>query len=415
MPEDLLSTEPAGIASDAESGSAAELGADLEFDHWSSKIAYSPWDVWSRMRSQCPVARTETHGGYYVLTRYDDVFAAALNPGLFSSDGDGLGVAVPPQPIRPLYPLELDPPQHTAYRALLNPRLNPRAVAEMEPWVRAIVQEMVAQLPVTGVFDVAERFTLPMPKRVAYHVLGFPEDIREEVSLRIDQVSTNVGDRNGEAGPRLLELLTAAIAARRAGERQDDLLDAVIFGQVGGVPLDDAQVMAMLILLLFGGLGTTSAALACMFLWLGDHPDDRARLHDHPELHDRAVDEFIRWASPVAHLGRTVVTDTEMHCCPMAAGSRVVLAYGSANRDETQFDRPDEVIVDRHPNRHVAFGVGPHRCVGSHLARLQMKVTLQELLAGMLPFRVHDHGQIRWVHGETRLIDRLLLEVGYAK
>ena len=205
------------------------------------------------------------------------------------------------------------------------------------------------------------------------------------------------------------------IAGRRAGQRQDDLLDAVVFGQVDGAPLDDAQVMAMLILLLFGGLGTTSAALACMFQWLADHPDDRARLHDHPELHDHAVDEFIRWASPVAHLGRTVTTDTQLHGCPMAAGSRVVLAYGSANRDETQFDRPDQVIVDRHPNRHVAFGVGPHRCVGSHLARLQMKVALQELLVGMPPFRVHDHGQIRWVRGETRLMDRLLLEVGYAR
>jgi cytochrome P450 len=414
MAEDLLSAEAAAAAGPDADG-AIEPGADLEFDHWSSKIAYSPWDIWSRMRAQCPVARTDSHGGYYVLTRYDDVFAAALNPGQFSSDGDGLGVAVPPQPIRPLYPLELDPPQHTAYRALLNPRLNPRAVSAMEPWVRAIAREMIAELPVTGVFDVAEKFTLPMPKRVAYQVLGFPADIRDEVSLRIDQVSTNIGDRNGEAGPRLLALLTGVIAGRRAGQRQDDLLDAVVFGQVDGSPLDDAQVLAMLILLLFGGLGTTSAALACMFQWLADHPDDRARLRDHPELHDHAVDEFIRWASPVAHLGRTVTADTQLHGCPMAAGSRVVLAYGSANRDETQFDRPDQVIVDRHPNRHVAFGVGPHRCVGSHLARLQMKVALQELLVGMPPFRVHDHGQIRWVRGETRLMDRLLLEVGYVR
>jgi cytochrome P450 len=154
MAEDLLSAEaPAAAGPDADG--AIEPGADLEFDHWSSKIAYSPWDIWSRMREQCPVARTDSHGGYYVLTRYDDVFAAALNPGQFSSDGDGLGVAVPPQPIRPLYPLELDPPQHTAYRALLNPRLNPRAVAAMEPWVRSIAREMIAKLPVTGVFDVA--------------------------------------------------------------------------------------------------------------------------------------------------------------------------------------------------------------------------------------------------------------------
>jgi cytochrome P450 len=387
----------------------------FEFDHWSSKMAYSPWDVWSRMRHECPVAWTPSHGGYYVLSRYEDVCAAALDPGTFSSDGNGAGVAVPPQEIRPLYPIELDPPLHTAYRSILNPWLNPHAVAAMEPWVRDLVREHIATFPASGSFDIAEAFTLLVPRMVAFRVLGFPPEDTAEIAALVDQVSTSIDDRQGEAGPRLFAKLSDTVTSRLRNPRQDDLLDAVVFGEIDGVRLDSTQVMAVLILLLFGGLGTTSAALGGMILWLADHPEDRDRLRDHPELFDTAVDEFVRWSTPVAHLGRTAMNDVDVRGCPIPAGARVVLAYGSANRDETHFERPDEVILDRHPNRHAGFGIGRHRCVGSHLARLQMRVALDELLRALPEFHVADHGEIRWVKGETRMICNLPLSVSRAE
>jgi cytochrome P450 len=206
-------------------------------------------------------------------------------------------------------------------------------------------------------------------------------------------------------------VLSSILAERRAQPRRDDLLDTVVCGEVDGVPVDEKQSFAMLILLLMGGLSTTSDALGMMIEWLADHPEDVKRLREHPELHNLAVDEFVRYSSPVAHIGRTVMSDTEVEGCPLPKGSRVLLSFGSANRDDRIFHRPDEVLIDRQPNKHVGFGIGPHRCIGSHLARLQIKVALEELLAAMPPFHVYDHGQTHWVGSESRMIDRLILAV----
>jgi cytochrome P450 len=401
------------IKDTAELGGSAGTpqGADMHFDHWSSKMAYSPYDVWARMRNECPVAHTDAHEGFYVLTRYADVFAAALATGTFSSDGDGLGVAIPPQELRPLYPIDLDPPYHTKYRHMLNPFFSMRTVATMENSIRELARDLISAFPESGTFDVAAAFTLPLPRRVGFQMLSFPEDRTAEVSQLVEAVMSNVAERQGAAAPRLFEVLSTILAERRAQPRRDDLLDTVVFGEIDGVPVDEKQSFSMLVLLLMGGLATTSAALGMMIEWLADHPEDVVRLRDRPELHNLAVDEFVRYSSPVAHIGRTVMADTEIEGCPVPQGSRLLLSFGSANRDDRVFPRPDEVLVDRHPNKHVGFGIGPHRCIGSHLAKLQIKVALQELLAAMPPFRVHDHGQTHWVGSESRMIDRLILEV----
>jgi cytochrome P450 len=400
------------MTSTAEDAVATSSGIEIEFDHWSSKMAFSPHDVWTRLRNACPVARTDKHGGFFVLSRYDDVFAAALRPEVFSSDGDGLGVAIPPQELRPLYPIDLDPPHHTKYRQLLNPFFSMRSVATLEPWIRGMARELIADFPGSGSFDIAAAFTLPLPRRVGFKTLSFPEDRIERVSELVEAVMSNVVERQGAAAPQLFELLAGILAERKQSGRSDDLLDTVVFGDIDGQPVDDRQSFAMLILLLMGGLSTTSSTLAAMVQWLGDHPEDVARLRRQPELHDLAVDEFVRYSSPVAHIGRTVMQDdVEVQGCPLPKGSRVLLGFGSANRDERAFDRADEVIVDRQPNRHAGFGVGPHRCIGSHVAKLQIKVAMQELLDALPPFRV-DHSQTHWTGGESRMIDRLVVTVG---
>jgi cytochrome P450 len=378
------------ITDAAELGSRAGTppGADMHFDHWSSKMAYSPYDVWARMRNECPVAHTDAHDGFYVLTRYADVFAAALATETFSSDGDGLGVAIPPQELRPLYPIDLDPPDHTKYRHMLNPFFSMRTVATMEDSIRELAREQISAFPVSGVFDIAAAFTLPLPKRVGFRMLSFPADRTAEVSELIEAVMSNVAERQGAAAPRLFEVLSTILAERRAQPRRDDLLDTVVFGEIDGVPVDEKQSFSMLVLLLMGGLGTTSAALAMMIEWLADHPEDVRRLRDHPELHNLAVDEFVRYSSPVAHIGRTAMADTEMEGCPVPRGSRLLLSFGSANRDDRVFPRPDEVLVDRHPNKHVGFGIGPHRCIGSHLARREMVIAMEEFLGAIPAFHL---------------------------
>jgi cytochrome P450 len=392
--------------------SDARPGAEIEFDHWTSKMAYSPYDIWARLRNEYPVAWTPRHGGYYVLSQYDDVFAAALDTETFSSDGDGLGVAIPPQELRPLYPIDLDPPEHTKYRQLLNPFFNMRVVATMSDQIRAIARELIAAFPAEGPFDIAAQFTLPLPRRVGFAMLSFPDDLVDEVSVLVEAVMSDVEDRQGEAAPKLFGILTNLLAQRKIGPRHDDLFDTVVFGEIDGVAVDDRQSFAMLVLLLMGGLATTSAALATMVEWLADHPEDRRRLREHPELHNLAVDEFVRYSSPVANIGRTVMRDAEVHGCPIPKGSRVLLSFGSANRDEQAFDRPDEVLVDRQPNRHTGFGIGPHRCIGSHLAKLQIKVALEELLSTVPDLYVHDYGQTHWVGSESRMMDRLIVAQG---
>ncbi|GAF47632.1 cytochrome P450 [Rhodococcus wratislaviensis] len=392
-----------------EHAAARGVGGELDFDHWSSKITYDPYDAWARMRNECPVAHTPRHGGFFVLTRYDDVFTAALDPEIFSSDGDGTGVAIPPQEMS-LYPIDADPPLHTGYRQLLNPFLSMRQVAKMEDWIRSLARRLIADFPKSGSFDIAAAFTLTMPRRVGFHMLNFPEHLHDEVADSVSAVMDDVHDRQGDGAAKLFTLLSGILAERRAEGRRDDLLDTVVFGEIDGKPVDEQQSFSMLVLLLMGGLSTTSAALASMIQWLGDHPEDLERLRADPDIHKYAVDEFVRWSSPVAHIGRTTMRDTEIDGCPIPKGSRVLLGFGSANRDTGEFDRPDEVIVDRQPNRHAGFGVGPHRCIGSHLAKLQIKIALEELLAAMPPFRI-DHSQTHWKGGETRLMDRLVVAI----
>ena len=303
---------------------------------------------WARLRNECPVARTEKHGGFFVLSRYADVFAAALDTDTFSSDGDGLGVAIPPQDVRPFYPIDLDPPYLRGTGKMLNLQFfNMRTVATMENSIRELARELIAAFPESGVFDVAAAFTLPLPRRVGFRMLSFPEDRTAEISELVEAVMSNVAERQGAAAPRLFE------DARRDPR---------------GTPLPAPSRW-------------TCSTPWCSAKWTGcpltrsrrlrdAHPaahgrafhherrswdDDRVagrsprgtvrRLREHPELHNLAVDEFVRYSSPVAHIGRTVMTDTEVEGCPLPKGSRVLLGFGSANRDERTFQRADEVLI----------------------------------------------------------------------
>jgi cytochrome P450 len=158
----------------------------------------------------------------------------------------------------------------------------------------------------------------------------------------------------------------------------------------------------MLLLLTFGGLHTTGATLAGAIVWLADHPEDRARLTAEPELMTSAVEEFVRYVSPVTHMTRTAAKDVELGGCPIYKGERVMFGIGSANHDESVFQDPDVVVLDRHPNHHLGFGAGPHRCVGSHVGKLGVRVGLQEFLANFHDFEVTDHHLLRYSGGEGR-------------
>jgi cytochrome P450 len=185
-------------------------------------------------------------------------------------------------------------------------------------------------------------------------------------------------------------------------------MSVLLEAEIDGRPLDDNEVLFSMTLLLLGGLDTTTSAIALALAHLADYPEDRARLLADPELLDTAVEEFVRVATPVQGLGRTVTKDTTLAGCPMAAGDRVFLLWASGNRDPQAFDRPDEVVLDRHPNHHLGFGAGPHRCVGSHAGKLMVKIALSELLPWLGDYGTA--GELGWVGGETRGIRNLLVQ-----
>ena len=225
-------------------------------------------------------------------------------------------------------------------------------------------------------------------------MIGFPDDDRPDLARWIDDITRLRGiddEKVGEAAigvmTRVIERLDERAAVNPAGTTSSSvLLDA----EIDGRPLDEDEQLFTMVLLLLGGLDTTTSAIAMAMAHLADHPDDRARLLADPDLLDTAVEEFVRVATPVQGLGRTVTHGHDLGGCPLQAGDRVFLLWASGNRDPEAFDRPDEVVLDRHPNHHLGFGAGPHRCVGSHAGKLMVKIALQELLPWLGDYRIAD-------------------------
>ena len=253
-------------------------------------------------------------------------------------------------------------------------------------------------------FDVAADFAEPFAKVVALRVIGFdPADLPKlEHWTHVLSVGTREDEEGVQAGMELFGFLGATLAQRAAEPPRDDLISVIVAGTIDGRPLTADEQLSMLLLLAFGGLHTTGQVIAGALVWLADHPEDRARLRDEPELMGPAVEEFVRYVSPVTHMNRTAAKDTELGGCPIKSGERVMFGIGSANHDERVFDRPDDVVLDRYPNHHFGFGAGPHRCIGSHLGKLAVRVALEEFLAAFADFEVQDHHLLRWQGGEGR-------------
>ena len=374
----------------------------LNFDH------FAPADVtpeqyyekWALRRNECPVSYSEEHGGFYFITQNEDVRKGLTDVATFSSrDGAGL----PSQPIK-LYPEDLDPPEHRKYRQVIGPFFSPQKVALLEPWVREVVRKLLDDLEGKKEYDFIDEFARPLPQQVTLRLLGVPDEDLPDVAHWIEFLTVN--ERNNEeaaaAGASLFGYIDAFLTRRATEPRADDVVSALLEGTVDGNPLTKAEMTAFVSLVLFGGLETTTGALGGFTAWLADHPDERARLISDMTLLPTAIDDAIRFTTPSQHLGRTATRDIEVHGCVIPEGSRVLMGVGSANHDPTQFENPDTIVLDRSPNLHMGFGMGPHRCIGSHLAKLQLQVALEEFLARYPNFSVGDRSRIRYLGGEAR-------------
>jgi cytochrome P450 len=330
-------------------------------------------------------------------------------------------VAIPPFPFTGLIPGDIDPPKQHLYRKILNPYLTPRALALREPEIRAmahaLMDDLLVKLRDGAVVDFMEEFAVPLPQQVALRVIGFPDVDRGTTAKAIYDLSHLRGiddQRVGEAAMQVMARIMEFVAERRPAPRENDLISGLLDGDIDGEPLSDNELLFYLFLLLFGGLDTTTAATAGTFLYLGQHPDARAALLSDPELRRTAVEEFLRWTSPIQGLGRALTRDAEFAGCPMKTDDWALLLFAAGNRDDTVFEAPDELRLDRSPNQHLTFGFGPHRCMGSHLAKLMLGTAIEVGLERLGEFHIVDPGNLEWAGGEGRQLKSLPLRLGPA-
>ncbi|KZS58676.1 cytochrome [Mycobacterium kansasii] len=344
-----------------------------------------PQPMYKALRESTPVFRAPQA---VVLSRLADIEMALKRTDLFSSNMDAVDLGN----LRPLIPLQIDPPEHAKYRRVLDPLFTPREMARREPHVTALVNEMINRFAGRGECDFHAEFAVPLPCTVFLQLLGLPlEDLDKFLEWKDGVIrppgSTGYDDRHeasAAVAQQIYDYFDRAIDDHIANPR-DDVLSAMIAanvkglkGEVAGQPLSREELLDICFLFLIAGLDTVTDSLDCFFVYLARHPDHRRQLIEQPDVLPHAVEELLRWETPVPGVARVAMHDVEVGGCPIRKGERVSPLLGAANTDPAEFPDPERVDFTRNPNRHRAFGGGPHRCLGSHLARMELRVALRE-------------------------------------
>jgi cytochrome P450 len=349
-------------------------------------FANDPQPLYRAMRDSMPAVSTVDGpaGPIGLVSHRRDIEEAFRHPEIFASTE-----AVNLQNVRPLIPLSIDPPEHKKYRKILDPLFAPRAVARLEEPIAALANELMDAFDGRSEIDFAAEFSIPLPSQVFLTLLGLPLDelprflAMKDGIIRPDHV---VGCPPGAREAVAHQKRTAAsiyeyfegLLDERAADPRDDLVTGFLDAEIDGHKLTREDICDICFLFLIAGLDTVTASLDCMFAFLAQHPDHRRQIVDDPSIIPSAVEELLRWETPVIGVVRQTTRDTELGGCPVPAGQSVTLLIGSANTDDAEFGDGDTVRFDRDPNRHMAFGGGIHRCLGSHLARQELRVTLRE-------------------------------------
>ncbi|WP_051684344.1 cytochrome P450 [Blastococcus sp. URHD0036] len=350
-------------------------------------------EIYDELVEEHPVVWSTTNGGFWMLTGYRPVYEATRDDALFTcSSGvglprDGEESALPPGtgPI----PIETDPPYTQQYRkAALGP-LSPRSVAALEPAIRAMADEFVDAFIETGEGDLVQQLATPLPARVTLRLLGMDESRWAEWVQWIHAIIHGTADEGREAQGAVFAHVTAEIQARTADPRgPDDLLTSIIGCQVDGEPIGFSEQVRYVFLILLGGMDTTSGLTGNALVHLGRDDELRRTLVERRDLLRTATEEFLRIGTPTQGQVRTLSRDVEFHGQQMRSGERALVLWAAANRDPAEFPDPQVVDLERWPNRHMAFGVGTHRCLGSNLARTMFQVMVDVVLDRLPDFRI---------------------------
>ena len=372
-----------------------------QFDHLAPELSEVLYPTLAEMRSRCPVARSDQHGGFWVVTDYEDVLKVAQDWDTFSS---AHGLTVPPAPIATRnIPVEVDPPEHRVYKRLINRYFTPAAVAEWEDGTRALVTRLIDDFIEEGHCEFMGSFVPPLPARTFFEfALGAPQDDVEKVAYLASKSSTPNDPEAAACWKGLSEWITGFLDGRRSGGRGGDVVDAVLDARIDGRPITHDEAVGIVQLLILGGLETTAGALGMMMVRLSTEPSTRERLAGSKELAPEAIEELLRLDAPFIAIGRTATRDTELGGRRIAEGDKVIIYWAAANRDESEFPDADTFDPGRASNRHLSFGAGPHRCAGSNLARMNLRVALTELLRRLPDVALDDRFPVEYHTTFTR-------------
>ncbi len=388
-----------------------------DWDHTDPAWVADPYPIWEDLRQRCPVAHTERYGGGWFPATHSGVSAIAKDTHHFTSRTVIVEDHRPtdedlPAPIGLAPPITSDPPFHAMARKLILPAFSPAVVNALEPQIRALCSSLLDRLGPDEVVNASWDYARLIPPSVIRQMLGFPEEDTDKFIEIVHIVTESVDlpeEERLEVTAPLEEYFHRQIEDHLANPR-DDLTTYLLNVELAGEKLAVEHVAGTMLLILVAGIDTTWSAIGASLWHLAQHPEDLARLVNEPELMPVAIEEFLRFYAPVT-MARLVKDDMEYLGCPMKRDDWILLGFPAANRDPVAFKDADTFVIDRAENRHVAFGLGIHRCVGSNLARLELRVAIEEFIKRYPRFELDDAASVTWSQGQIRGPRQLPLRV----
>jgi len=361
-------------------------------------------DIWNEVREQCPIAKTERYGRAFMPVTMEAVSQVAHDTENFSSIW--VNVGQPDAPRSPAPPITSDPPDHHAHRRLVLPAFSPKLINNMEQEMREFCRDLISKLEGLDAVDVAEQYAQHIPVHGICEMVGIPEtdaDLFRDWIYRNFQLSPRDNAVRAQVVEEMTEYIEAFLNDRLENPR-DDLGTAIANAEFDGVPVSWDLKIGYMRLLIVAGIDTTWSAIGSGLWHFSQHPDQVARLvtADNDELlWQTAIEEVLRFYAPVT-MARKVIGDTTVAGCPVHPGDQMLLTFPAANHDPEAFEDPETFDIDRKKNRHVAFGLGIHRCAGSNLARLELTVALQEWLRAFPNYQLDTTKKTTWANGQVR-------------
>ena len=400
---------------DADPWSDAELKAfAADFDHHDPRFIENPSPAYEELRTHCPVSHSQRYGGFWVVTGYEEVRRAAKDWKTFTSSVPNV-TAIPSSHPRgdPDIPIEVDPPLHTRYRQLVAPAFTRAHVERMRPRVEAVAAELLDRLIDDGEVDLVSAFAVPMSVRTLATFMDLPREDTPRWTEWVRRMYDGVGSTDSDKATGEYYAYIVELIAERRSTPKDDFVTMLLAATVEGHRLSDHDVARFMRVLLIAGHETTAASMAYALRHLAERPAQWDELRANADLIPTAVEEFLRLSSTVTLQARNATRDVTLNGSEIRSGDVVALSFPAANRDRKTFPSAEQCVLDRSPNPHVAFGFGPHVCLGAHVARLELSVMLEAFIARVPAFRIADGRRPSWhTSGSVRGLASLPVQIG---